>query len=407
MGLHKTAPPLSGRMGALWCLSGIEQSAVVEFGCMGHMAYGRTFLHRMGSFGSHLYSTHIGETDIAMGDTSRLTRAVEWVSEIQGIKNIFLLPSSVPEVIGTDIKAIAKELSSGFPDTRLIPLTTGRFDNSGHKGIELTLLELCRIFPQEISRTERPTFNIIGSCADMFRFQSDAAEISRLVSGAFEMNQIGTLTSGTSIAELEKLGAAHLNLIIRREGEAVAKYLENRFGTPYLMARPYGIRGTVKWLEDIAAICGLQCNKAFLSHEKEIACKQIEPMQVVLSRFQRVHREESRLILAGHADVVSGIARYGIEFLGFAHVECYCDCPKMANADIAYLDDIAKENIANDPKGFLMGSGELLRMAGKDQSLQISTPDNIWRHAYEPPLVGFRGAVNLAAVWANEMLRKD
>ncbi|MDK2968705.1 nitrogenase component 1 [Lacrimispora sp.] len=407
MGLLKTAPPLSGRMGALWCLSGIQQSAVVEFGCMGHMAYGRTFLHRMGAFGSNLYSTHIGETDIAMGDTSRLTRAVEWVSETQGIKNIFLLPSSVPEVIGIDIKAIAQELSPSLPDTRLIPITSGGFDISGNKGIELTLLKLCKTFPQDIKRTELPTFNIIGSCADMFNFHGDAAEISRLVSGAFHMEPLCTLTSATSISDMEKLGAAHLNIVIRREGEACAKYLENRFGTPFLMARPYGIDGTIQWLEQIAAICGKEYDQSFVCHEKVITAKQIEPMQVVLSRYQRVHTEESRLILAGHADVVSGISKFGKEFLGFSHVEGYCDCPEMKDADIAYLDEAAKENIAEDSRGFLMGSGELLKMAGKDQSLQIAMPDNIWRHAFEPPLVGFRGAVNLVSAWANEMLRKD
>lgn len=407
MGLYKTAPPLSGRMGALWCLSGIAQSAVLEFGCMGHMAYGRTFLHRMGSFGSNLYSTHISETDIAMGDTTRLAQGAEWISEVQGIKNIFLLPSSVPEVIGIDIKAIAQELSPALPYTRLIPLTAAGFDTRGNQVISLTLLELCKIFPREIPKTVKPTFNIIGSCADMFRFHGDVTEISRLLSGTFGMKRLCTLTSGTSISELEEMAGAHINIVIRREGEEAAKYLEKRFGTPYLMARPYGIRGTLGWLENVAAISKQQPNKVFLSQEKERTLKEIEPIQIVLSRFLCVHREENKLILAGHGDVVPGIGEYGKECFGFAHAECYCDCPEMANEDIAFLDDKAKEHIANNGKGFLMASGEVLHMANRDRSLQISTPDDIWRHAYEPPLVGFRGAVNLATVWVNEMMRKD
>jgi len=405
MGLYKTAPPLSGRMGSLWCLSGIAQSAVIEFGCMGHMAYGRTFLHRMGSYGGKLYSTHIGETDIAMGDTSRLTRAVEWVSENQGIKTIFLLPSSVPEVIGIDLKALAQEMSPQFPDTRLIPLTAGGFDVCGHKGVEFTLLELCKTLPKEVHQTKQPTFNIIGSCADMFRFHADAAEIARLASGAFGMEHLCTMTSASSISQLETLGAAHFNFVIRREGEAAAKYLKERFGTPYITGRAYGIQGTLDWLEDAAAICGRQADKSFIRQEKENALEQISPMQTVLARFLRVHRGENKLVLAGHADVVPGIAEYGKECFGFSRTECYCDCPEMAGKDMAYLDDSAKERVAFDSKGFLMGSGELLHMAKRDQSLQIAVPDHIWRHAYEPPLAGFRGAVNLAAVWTNEMVR--
>jgi len=273
----------------------------------------------MGSFGGKLYSTHIGETDIAMGDTSRLTRAVEWVSKNQGIKTIFLLPSSVPEVIGTDLKALAQELSPQFPDTCLIPLTAGGFDVCGHKGVEYTLLELCKTLPREVHQTKQPSFNIIGSCADMFRFHADAAEIARL--------------------------------------------------------------------------------------EKENALEQIAPMQTVLARFLRVHREENKLVLAGYADVVPGIAEYGKECFRFSRTECYCDCPEMTGEDMDYLDDSAKERVAYDSKGFLMGSGELFRMAKRDQSLQIAVPDHIWRHAYEPPLAGFRGSVNLAAVWINEMAR--
>lgn len=405
MGLYKTAPPLSGRMGSLWCLSGIAQSAVIEFGCMGHMAYGRTFLHRMGSYGGKLYSTHIGETDIAMGDTSRLTRAVEWVSENQGIKTIFLPSSSVPEVIGIDLKALAQEMTPQFPDTRLIPLTAGGFDVSGHKGVEFTLLELCKTLPKEVQQTEQPTFNIIGSCADMFRFHADAAEIARLASGAFGMEHLCTMTSASSISQLETLGAAHFNFVIRREGEAAAKYLKERFGTPYITGRPYGIQGTLDWLEDAAAICGRQADKSFIRQEKENALEQISPMQSVLARFLRVHRGENKLVLAGHADVVPGIAEYGKECFGFSRTECYCDCPEMAGKDMAYLDDSAKERVAYNSNGFLMGSGELLHMAKRDQSLQIAVPDHIWRHAYEPPLAGFRGAVNLAAVWTNEMVR--
>lgn len=264
MGLYKTTPPMSGRMGALWCLSGIRDAAVIEYGCMGHMAYGRTFLHRMGSYGAKLYSTHIGETDIAMGDTDRLTRAVQQVSETEGIKTIFLLPSSVPEVIGIDLDAIANELSPRFPDTLLVPMPVGGFDICGHKGIENTLLHLAKTLSKEIDLTEKPTFNIIGSCADMYAFQPDADELSRLVSGAFRASLLCTMTSGTSVADLENMGGAHVNLVIRHEGEGVANYLMERYGTPYLMARPYGVQGTLGWLEQLGQLAGLKADKTFI-----------------------------------------------------------------------------------------------------------------------------------------------
>ena len=407
MGLYKTTPPLSGRMGALWSLSSISESAVIEFGCMGHMAYGRTFLHRMGALGGKLYSTHIGETDIAMGDTSRLSKAVKQVSVSEGVKTIFLLPSSVPEIIGTDLEAVALELSPQFPDTEIIPMPAGGFDACGHKGIEQVLLQLAKSFSKAGEKTKELTFNMIGSCADLFNFMPDVAEIERLVTGAFCAKRLCTMTSDTSVSELKNMGKAHFNLVIRREGEAAAKYLLKHFGTPYLTARPYGIEGTVDWLSQISESFELRINKEFMQREKERASAQIAPIQIVLTRFLRAHKEASELILAGHADVVSGIAAYGKEAFGFDETLCYSDCSCMSKDQIACLTDAFKPERIQNRKGFLMGSAELLRLSDRGAHLQIANPDSLWHHAYEPPLVGFRGAVRLATAWANEMMERD
>jgi nitrogenase molybdenum-iron protein alpha/beta subunit len=407
MGLYKSAAPSgSGRMGALWTLSNIAESAVVKFGCMGHMAYGRTFLHRIGSFGARLYSTHISESDIAMGDTSRLSMAIEHIVKQDKVKAVFLLPSAVPEIIGVDLAAIAREMSPQLPDIKIISLPVGGFDVCEHRGIEQTLLLLAQTLPKDTAPTQQPTFNIIGSCADMFRFHADSREVSRLASNAFSMKRLCAMTFGTSISELEQMGGAHINLVIRREGEPAARHLRQRFGTPYLLCRPYGISGTLDWIGQVERLSEIPADKEYLRREKERVSEQISAMRLVFSRFLRAHRYESKLVLAGHADVLAGIAACGKEIFGFDEYAAYCDCPDMADADTVYLAEQAKAKLAKDRRGFLMGSGELLRMANRDKSLQIANPDDLWRHAYEPPLVGLRGAVNLAAIWSNEIMRK-
>ena len=55
-----------------------------------------------------------------------------------------------------------------------------------------------------------------------------------------------------------------------------------------------------------------------------------------------------------------------------------------------------------------MGSGEALKWAGKGLELQISNPDLGWRLSpYDPPFLGFRGAVHLAGLWLNALLDQD
>lgn len=403
MGLYKTTPLQSGRMGTLWCLSGIRESAVVEYGCMGHMVYGRTFLHRLGSQGSRLYSTHISETDITMGDTGRLKRAVAQVSEMDDIRVIFLLASSTPEVAGVDLGAAALELSAVFPNIPIIPMGTGGFDRTGSKGVEETLLRLAKSLPKSARRTDHLSFNLIGSCADIYRFGADAAELARIVEGAFHADLLCCMTSDTSISALEQMGSAHFNLVLRREGMSAAEHLEKMFGTPWLYARPYGIQGTLDWVKQAEERLNLIVDREFLTHEKRCVLEQAKPLLTVLSRYLHTHTMDSRLVLCGHGDVVAAIAEYGKRELGFEQIECYCDDPGMATPEMSYLTDELKEMLSRREDGFLMASGELLQMAGRDRMLQISLPDDRWHHRYEPPFMGFRGAVHLLTMLANDM----
>jgi nitrogenase molybdenum-cofactor synthesis protein NifE len=407
MGLHRFKPLSSGRMGILWTLATIRDSALVEFGCMGHMLYSGVTLNRAGVHDScKLYSTHIDETDIALGGTGRLNQTIANVVKHAQPRVIFLLPSSIPEVIGTDISALYAELQQEYPDVRLLSFGYGGFDVIRHRGVQETLLLLAQTLPTDVKWTPQPTFNIIGSCADLFRFQADAGELVRIMEGAFGIKPLCVMTSDTSIAEIETMGSAHINLVIRREGEPTAKHLQQRFGTPYLLGRPYGIDGTTRWLEEITQISGLTADAAFLKAEWEMARRRLAPVMPNFRHIVRSHPEETLMSLGGHADVVRGILSFGCGELSFSKGTCWCDCPDMGSEDIPYFSENEWTHaVQKHQEGFLMASGEALEWAGRNTELQISNPDIKWRlYPYEPPFVGFRGAVHLMNLWINEII---
>ncbi len=404
MGLHRFKPLPSGRMGTLWTLATIHGAALVEFGCMGHMLYsGVTLKHAAVHDGCRLYSTHIDETDIALGDTTRLNHTIANVVKQNNPKVIFLLPSSIPEVIGTDLPALCRELQQDYPDVRLLPFGYGGFDVIKHRGVQEALLLLVKALPIDIEKTPQPTFNIIGSCADLFRFQADAAEIVRIMEGTFGMKAVSVMTSDTSVEDIEKMGSAHINLVIRREGEAAAKHLEKRFGTPYLLGRPYGIEGTINWLEKVAQISGLTMDSAFVKEERGVSRSRLIPVMPALRHLVRSHPEEATLSLGGHADVVKGILSFGLEELSLIKGTCWCDSPAMGSDDIPYFTENEWAPVVEQhQRGLLMTSGEALEWTGRSSDMQISNPDTKWRlHPYEPPFVGFRGAVHLVNLWIN------
>jgi nitrogenase molybdenum-iron protein alpha/beta subunit len=410
MGLYKFKPPMSGRMGTLWTLASIRDSALIEYGCMGHMLYGRIFLHRAGiSEGCKLYSTHIDETDISLGDTGRLSRAIAEIIECDKPKIVFLLPSSVPTVIGTDLLALCKELQLEYPSVPLLPFGHGGFDVYGYRGVQEALLLLAKTLSVDIEKTKLPTFNIIGSCADMFRFQADAQELIRIMEGAFDMRPLCIMTSDTTVEDIKKIGGAHINLVIRREGEPAAKHLKERFGTPYLLGRPYGIEGTLQWIKEITEVSGLQFKRNFILAEENKAKTQLSPAMPIFNHIVRSHSDEAVISLGGHADVVKGILTYAVKELSLKKGVCWCDCPNMASEDIPYFtEDQWTQAVKSQKKGLLMASGEVLKWARRNMALQIANPDTKWRLSpYESPFVGFRGAIHLADLWLNDALEQE
>lgn len=406
MGLHRFKPTPSGRMGILWTLATIKESAIIEFGCMGHMLYsGVTLKHAAVYEGSKMYSTHIDETDIALGRTDRLFTTVESVVQKENPKVIFLLPSSIPEVIGTDFKYLAEALSEKFSQTQFIPFGAGGFNVYQQQGVKETLKTIVEYIPEEIVRFDQPTYNLIGSCADIFRFHEDAEEIKRIMQGAYNMKALCVLTSDTSYSEIVKMGGAHINIVLRHEGIAAAEYLKQKFGTPCVMNRPYGLNGTQKFIKEVEEKLGNKANMDFVENEVERVKRQMDPIIPQFRHLVRAHPEEVTMTLGGHMDVVKGILEYGMDTFHFRKSVCWCDDPTITSGEVVFFDESKwSDEIKNHHEGILMASGEALTWVGKSLDMQISNPDVKWRlHPYGPPFVGFRGAIHLAELWINNI----
>lgn len=410
MGLHRLKPAPSARMGMLWALGSVSQAAVVEFGSMGHLLYGRVFLHKAGVVrGAGLYSTHLDETDIALGNTHRLDHTVKEIIHKEQPKVIFLLPSSVPQVIGTDLLAAKKRLEMIDSNVKIITCPEGGFGESYQDGIKKVLLLLAEQLTELTMKTKEPTFNIIGSCSDLFRFHEDANEIQRIMEGAFGMKPVCILTSDTSVEQVKKMSGAHLNLVIRREGLEAAKYLEHRHGTPYLFERPYGIEGTSQWINRISDILGRLPKKEFVVEEKKQALRYRKAGEKAFQHFVKAHPEQATIHLGGHPDVVWGIRNYATEEFFLHPGRCFSTNPQNGESTIIYFSESERmEALRTTRNGIWMTSGELLQKFQKSLDLQIDNPDVKWRlNPFGAPLVGFRGGIHLANLWLNELIEQE
>ena len=110
----------------------------------------------------------------------------------------------------------------------------------------------------------------------------------------------------TVVEELEDMGLAQVNIVLGNEGLAAAKYLQEKFGTPYVYAVPYGYNGTLSFLAQVGEAVGR------------------EPDSMVLLRLQTKEKSLSRLslftmmgnnkpkkaVVKGDYDLVQGVSAF-------------------------------------------------------------------------------------------------
>jgi nitrogenase molybdenum-iron protein alpha/beta subunit len=228
-------------MEMLWALASVQGAVVLEYGCKGHALYAQSFLARAGleDAAQRLFSTHLAEADIVFGGGERLFTAAEELATRSGVEAIFLLPSVVPMVTGFDLKA-AVRLQEQFAPVRVIAFNAGSLDAPGTIGLEQALLTLARELATDDVPISAAGYNILGASARPFQSSREFAELETQIGALTDAMQaesamipLNIVTGECSVASLKALGAARLNIVLIDEALPVARYLEQRFSTPW------------------------------------------------------------------------------------------------------------------------------------------------------------------------------
>ena len=106
----------------------------------------------------------------------------------------------------------------------------------------------------DLSKTEKPSANIIGIFTLGFHNHHDCRELKRLLADlGIEVNEV--IPEGGCVTNLKKLPKAWFNFVPYREvGLMAAKYLEQEFGMPYVAITPMGIVDTGLCVTQISEI---------------------------------------------------------------------------------------------------------------------------------------------------------
>ena len=264
---HEDYPVPSDYFGVLWALSGINDLIILEHGSTGTCnfnAFNYMIMNRQSPKGK-LFSSGMDEDDVVMGRDTKIKEAVAELDNEYRPKVIALVATGVTSVIGLDLQGIIEEIQ---PDTaaRLISFSGGGFAGDYHVGIKEVFRSLTNNIIKEPRERKPCSVNIIGPTIDSFNANSDLAEIKRMLGliGA-EVNTVFTFS--TDIDRIENLACASLNLVTRDIGIQAAEIMKERYGIPYYYGLPFGVKGSINWLNDIAAIMGLELKRSVLRSE--------------------------------------------------------------------------------------------------------------------------------------------
>ena len=200
---------------------------------------------------SMVYISALSEMEAVMGDDEKLISDIVTAAGELRPKFIAIAGTPIPAMTGFDFDAVARiiEDRTGIPTMGFA--TTGM--HTYIHGASMAFAELARRFVREdVQKTEIPSVNILGLTPLDFSVNgTDRAIVDFLKANGWQV--LSSWAMGSTLEDIAKAGAAHVNLVVSAAGIEAAKVLERRFGTPYVVGVPYGR----EWSETIGDALGL------------------------------------------------------------------------------------------------------------------------------------------------------
>ena len=343
---------------------------------------------------------------LVYGTEKDLLAGLDFVKANFTPERVFLLNNCSVSLVGDDIAGIAAKAELPFP---VYAADCGGIAGDFAEGYEIALLRAI----EEVKKNAKaksdlasPSVNVLGLSPTYFRGEEDIKEIRRILETAgYRINAIPG--GGSAWSEIMRLPQADLNLVLRDElALKAAKELQAEFGTPYLsVGMPYGIAGTLRWLENLNAVLPAKNLEAVRLEAETVNAR----LQFRSSNMQSLWGPLwfDNILIAAPPSEATGIAeavRGEWADTGNLVIHFTQDTALRPQAAtkicIAGKDDAAmKETFENWSGGLVMGSSleasRLVRLKKPFVNCNIVLPAYHEIIATDSPLCGIRGAAYL------------
>ena len=346
---------------------------------------------------------------LVYGTEKDLLAGLDFVKANFTPERIFILNNCSVSLVGDDIAGIAAKAELPCP---VYAADCGGIAGDFAEGYEIALLRLIKEVKNHTSANAgvssknsatKPSVNLLGLSPTYFRGEEDIKEICRILETAgYRINAIPG--GGSAWDEIMELPQADLNLVLRDElALKAAKELQAEYGMPYLsVGMPYGIQGTLAWLEKINTVLPATNLKAVRQEAETVNAR----LQFRSSNMQSLWGPLwfDNILIAAPPSEAAGIAeavRGEWADTGNLVIHFTEDTPlrpKAANKIcVTGKDDAAmKETFENWTGGLVIGSSletsRFVRLKKPFVNCNIVLPSYHEIIATDSPLCGIRGA---------------
>ena len=197
--------------------------------------------------------TYLDNADYVYGSEAKLTDALEYFGKASGIGLLCIVNSPGAALIGDDLEGIAARHLGNVP---YLTIETPGFSEGYCAGHERAARALIEKLAGDAPAVRARRVNVLGLSLYQRHYTGDVAELRRMLeSMGLEVGCM--LCAGCTLEEMRALPSASLNIVVGSElGLDTARFLEERFGTPYYVCNPLpiGFDATERMARDVAQL---------------------------------------------------------------------------------------------------------------------------------------------------------
>jgi nitrogenase molybdenum-iron protein beta chain len=249
-------------LGAQQTVLGIERAIPIIHagpGCsarqFGYLGTGSGYQGEGYAGGGQIPCSNTSQNEVVFGGEKKLRKLVEATKEVMDGDFFVILAGCTAGIVGDDIQQVAADYNTD--EQPVIGVDTAGFRGNNYKGHELVVSAILeQLLAEAEPQVEKGLVNVFSVVPYQDAYwRGDLEEIKRILEGiGLKVNVLYGYGSG-GLQEWRSIPNAELNLVLSPwVGVSAAKFLERRFGTPYLheTSLPVGLKATSAFLRRVA-----------------------------------------------------------------------------------------------------------------------------------------------------------